>query len=99
MSLPAGKDDPKAHWSPATPSLASTPAPRLGTFDSRGIRNRLDYIFVTKDLVPRSPAGSVSQGPLGQPHDPSHGMDTFAEITDGNHQASDHAAVFIDLTL
>jgi hypothetical protein len=32
---------------------------RPGTFDSCGIRNRLDYIFVTRDLMPAVTAGGL----------------------------------------
>jgi endonuclease/exonuclease/phosphatase family metal-dependent hydrolase len=38
--------------------------PRLGTFDSCGLSNRLDYIFISADLPPRFRGGSVFRSGL-----------------------------------
>jgi len=74
--------------------------PRLGTFDSCGIRNRLDYIFVTTDLVPAFAGGGLfRQGLWGSRTTRPTAWATFPEMKNGNQQASDHAAVFLDLTL
>ena len=74
--------------------------PRPGTFDSCGIRNRLDYIFVTADLAPAVTGGGLfRKGLWGSRSTRPTAWATFAEMTNGNQQASDHAAVFIDLTL
>lgn len=50
--------------------------PRLGTFDSCGIGDRLDYIFVSRDLVPAVKGGGlVRDGLWGQPQDPPNRME------------------------
>jgi endonuclease/exonuclease/phosphatase family metal-dependent hydrolase len=73
---------------------------RLGTFDSCGIRNRLDYIFVTQDLVPAVTGGGLFRDGLwGSRETRPTAWTTYHEMTNGDQQASDHAAVFIDLTL
>ena len=74
--------------------------PRPGTFDSCGIRNRLDYIFVTRDLVPAVTGGGLfRKGLWGSRATRPTAWDTFADMTNGDQQASDHAAVFLDMTL
>lgn len=74
--------------------------PRPGTFDSCSIRNRLDYIFVTKGLVPAVTGGGLfRQGLWGSRKTRPTAWDTYPDMADGHQQASDHAAVFIDLTL
>ena len=71
--------------------------PRPGTFDSCGIRNRLDYIFVTKDLVPAVSGGGIfRKGLWGSRATRPTAWDTFPEMTSGSQQASDHAALFLD---
>lgn len=73
---------------------------RPGTFDSCGIRNRLDYIFVTRDLVPAVKGGGLfRKGLWGSRSTRPTDWAAFAEMTNGNQQASDHAAVFLDLRL
>jgi len=74
--------------------------PRPGSFDSCGIRNRLDYIFVTRDLEPAvNGGGMVRSGLWGTRTTRPTDWNTFPEMDGHDHQASDHAAVFIDLTL
>ena len=73
---------------------------RPGTFDSCGIRNRLDYIFVTRDLVPAVTGGGLfRRGLWGSRKTRPTEWDTYPEMTSGIQQASDHAAVFVDLKL
>ena len=73
---------------------------RIGTFDSCGIRNRLDYIFVTRDLVPLVTAGGlVRTGLWGTRKTRPTDWATYPDMAGHDQQASDHAAVFIDLTL
>lgn len=82
----------------ALPSFDTGPRP--GTFDSCGIRNRLDYIFVTRDLVPAVTGGGLyRQGLWGSRATRPTAWATFPEMTNGHQQASDHAAVFLDLSL
>jgi endonuclease/exonuclease/phosphatase family metal-dependent hydrolase len=72
--------------------------PRLGTFDSCGIRNRLDYILISQSLVPAFDGGAIFRtGLWGTRATRPTAWETYPEIEDGNQQASDHAAVFIDL--
>ncbi len=76
------------------------PGPRPGTFDSCGIRNRLDYIFVTRDLVPAVTGGGLlRRGLWGSRKTRPTAWSTYPEMTNRNQQASDHAAAFLDLTL
>ena len=73
---------------------------RPGTFDSCGIRNRLDYIFVTRDLVPLVTAGGlVRTGLWGTRKTRPTDWTTYPDMTGHDQQASDHAAVFLDLAL
>jgi hypothetical protein len=73
---------------------------RPGTFDSCGIRNRLDYIFVTRDLAPLVTAGGlVRTGLWGTRKTRPTDWATYPDMAGHDQQASDHAAVFIDLTL
>ena len=76
------------------------PGPKPGTFDTCSIRNRLDYIFVTRDLVPAVKGGGLFRtGLWGSRTTRPTAWDTYAEMTNGNQQASDHAAVFLTLAL
>ena len=72
--------------------------PRPGTFDSCGIRNRLDYMLISESLVHAFQGGEVfRKGLWGTRVTRPTAWDTYAEIENGNQQASDHAAVFVDL--
>jgi endonuclease/exonuclease/phosphatase family metal-dependent hydrolase len=74
--------------------------PRLGTFDSCGIRNRLDYIFISKSLESAFRAGGVFRmGLWGTRITRPTAWDTYPEMTRSGEQASDHGALFIDLDL
>jgi endonuclease/exonuclease/phosphatase family metal-dependent hydrolase len=72
--------------------------PRPGTFDSCGIRNRLDYILVSQSLVPAFQGGEIfRKGLWGTRVTRPTAWETYPEIENRNQQASDHAAVFVDL--
>ncbi len=73
---------------------------RPGTYDSCGLRNRLDYILISRSLLPSFAGGGVFRkglwgGRVTRPTD----WDTYPEMTNGSQQASDHAAVFVDLNI
>lgn len=73
---------------------------RPGTFDSCGIRNRLDYILLSHDLVPAFVTGEVFRtGLWGSRKTRPDAWETYPEMTSRTHQASDHAAVRIELNL
>ena len=76
--------------------------PRPGTFQSCGVRNRLDYILVSPELAARVTAGGINRkGLWGNPtnKNPPSDWDIFPPITDSIHAASDHAAVWIDINI
>ncbi|HLM29347.1 MAG TPA: endonuclease/exonuclease/phosphatase family protein [Acidimicrobiales bacterium] len=78
------------------------PGPRPGTFQSCGVRNRLDYILLSPELALRVTAGGVfRKGLWGTPTNvnPPADWDVYPEITAARHAASDHAAVWVDLGL
>jgi len=73
---------------------------RPGTFDSCGIRNRLDYIFISQSLVGAFAGGGVfRKGLWGTRKTRPTAWETYADMTENTEQASDHSAVFIDLNL
>jgi endonuclease/exonuclease/phosphatase family metal-dependent hydrolase len=76
--------------------------PRPGTFQSCTIRNRLDYILVSRDLAALVVGGGIERhGLWGGPTNvnPPALWEIYPEITGPEHAASDHAAVFVDLNL
>lgn len=74
--------------------------PRLGTFTDCSIRNRLDYILISQSLVPFFTGGGVfRKGLWGTRVTRPTAWETYTEIENGNQQASDHAAVFVELTV
>jgi endonuclease/exonuclease/phosphatase family metal-dependent hydrolase len=78
------------------------PGPRPGTFQSCGVRNRLDYILLSPELAPTVTAGGVfRKGLWGTPTNvkPPADWEVYPEITAAVHAASDHAAVWVDLDL
>jgi endonuclease/exonuclease/phosphatase family metal-dependent hydrolase len=78
------------------------PGPRPGTFQSCGLRNRLDYIAVSRDLLPHVIAGGIERrGLWGTPTNvnPPRLWPVYPEITGSEHAASDHAAIYIDLDI
>lgn len=78
------------------------PGPRPGTFQSCGLRDRLDYILVSPELAARVTAGGINRrGLWGNPSNknPPSKWTVFPPITAAVHAASDHAAVWIDFDL
>lgn len=76
--------------------------PRPGTFQSCGLRNRLDYIAVSRALVPHVVAGGIERrGLWGTPTNinPPTRWSIYPEITGSEHAASDHAALYVDLDI
>jgi endonuclease/exonuclease/phosphatase family metal-dependent hydrolase len=76
--------------------------PRPGTFQSCGLRNRLDYILISQDLAPLAVNGGLERhGLWGTPTNinPPAQWEIYPEITGSQHAASDHAAIFIDLDI
>ena len=74
--------------------------PRPGTFDSCGIRNRLDYIFTSDSLSPSIVSGSVfRKGLWGKRKTRPTNWETYFEMNRSAEQASDHAALYIDITM
>jgi endonuclease/exonuclease/phosphatase family metal-dependent hydrolase len=73
---------------------------RPGTFDSCGIRNRLDYVLVSSSLQRRFTAGHVfRKGLWGTRTTRPTDWETYPEITGHHQQASDHAALVVELDL
>jgi endonuclease/exonuclease/phosphatase family metal-dependent hydrolase len=76
------------------------PGPRPGTFDSCGVRNRLDYIFISESLRDSFRTGGVfRKGLWGTRKTRPDAWETYAEMTRSEEQASDHAAIFVELDL
>ena len=74
--------------------------PRAGTWQSCGLRDRLDYIFLSPDLAARVTRGGVfRRGLWGRStnNNPPEDWEIYPEITASVHAASDHAAVWVDL--
>jgi endonuclease/exonuclease/phosphatase family metal-dependent hydrolase len=73
---------------------------RPGTFDSCVLRNRLDYIFVSKSLQPFYIGGRVfRKGLWGSRAKRPTLWETYPEITASKEGVSDHSAVVIELNL
>lgn len=74
--------------------------PRPGTFDSCGLGNRLDYVLISKSLQPAFRGGGVfRKGLWGSRKTRPTAWETYPEIAGREQQASDHAAVYVDLDL
>jgi len=73
---------------------------RLGTFDSCGIHNRLDYIFISQSLQNNFQNGGIfRKGLWGTRVTRPTAWETYPEMTANFEQASDHSAVFIELNI
>lgn len=73
---------------------------RPGTFDSGGIRNRLDYIFISQSLIPHFQGGLIfREGLWGTRQSRPTAWQTYPEMQRSEDQASDHALVYIDLNI
>jgi endonuclease/exonuclease/phosphatase family metal-dependent hydrolase len=71
---------------------------RPGTFDSCGLRNRFDYIFISQSLRPYYAGGRVfRKGLWGSRVTRPTDWQTYAEITSSKEGASDHSAVVVEL--
>ena len=95
-------------FGPASPLVdvstlpAFNPGPRPGTFQSCGIRNRLDYILLSPDLAGRVVGGGIERrGLWGDPatSTPPTRWAIYADITSADQAASDHAAIFVDINI
>lgn len=64
------------------------------------LRNRLDYLLISRNLTPAFTSGRVFRTGLwgSRKTRPTH-WDTYPDMTNPVHQASDHAAVVINLNL
>ena len=71
---------------------------RPGTYDSCGLRNRLDYIFLSASL-PMSGGGLFRKGLWGSRKTRPDKWATYPEMTEAVEQASDHAAVYVELNI
>jgi endonuclease/exonuclease/phosphatase family metal-dependent hydrolase len=73
---------------------------RPGTYDSCGLRNRLDYVFLSKSLKPSFTGGGLfRKGLWGDRVTRPTAWETYDEMTRSVEQASDHAAVFVELNI
>ncbi len=74
---------------------------RPGTFQTCSLRNRLDYILVSRPLVDKVRSGGIWRwGLWGNPTTQSRpDWPIYDEITESRHAASDHAAVYLDLDI
>jgi hypothetical protein len=73
---------------------------RPGSYDSCGLSNRLDYIFLSKSLQPFYTAGGLfRKGLWGSRVSRPTNWETYPEMTASIEQASDHSAAFVDLNL
>ena len=78
------------------------PGPRPGTFQSCGLRDRLDYILLSPAAAAAATGGGIfRKGLWGGPtnKNPPDDWDIYPEITRAVHAASDHAAIWVDLNL
>ncbi len=68
---------------------------RPGTFDDCGIRNRLDYILISRSLQPAFvQGGPFRKGLWVSRKTRPDNWDTYQDMTTSVHQASDHAATW-----
>lgn len=74
---------------------------RPGTFDACGIRNRLDYIFISQSLSNNLFGGGAifRQGLWGTRQTRPTNWQTYNEMQRSEDQASDHALIYIDLNI
>jgi len=73
---------------------------RPGTYDSCGLRNRLDYILISRSLQPSITGGGVfREGLWGTRATRPTNWTTYPDMTRSSDQASDHGVVFVDLDI
>ncbi len=81
---------------------AFNPGPRPGTFQSCRIRDRLDYILLSRDLAALVVGGGIERrGLWGDPANstPPAQWAIYPDITSAEQAASDHAAIFVDINI
>ena len=90
----------------ATRSMTRTGVPcpivggRPGTYDSCGLRNRLDYILLSTSLQQKFVRGAVfRKGLWGSRKTRPDDWATYPDMTESVEQASDHAAVYVELNI
>jgi len=79
-----------------------TAGPQPGTFQDCSIRNRFDYILLSRNLASRVEKGGIERrGLWGDPANVNAPTTwpIFAEITAAKHAASDHAAIYVDVDI
>ena len=93
-------------FDPAGPLVACYDLPgfdignRPGTYAPCGLRDRLDYILLSRSLEPAFLGGRVfRKGVWGDRVTRPTAWDTYPEMTESVHQASDHSAVSVELNL
>jgi endonuclease/exonuclease/phosphatase family metal-dependent hydrolase len=82
------------------PTFDAGPPP--GSFQSCGITNRLDYIFVSHALSSLVSGGGIERRGLwgtSTNKNPPEDWDVYPEITSVHQSASDHAAIFVDVNI
>lgn len=76
--------------------------PRPGTFQACGMRDRLDYIFLSPELAATVTDGEVNRSGLwGGPDNvnPPQDWTIYPTITSARHAASDHAALWVEVSI
>lgn len=73
---------------------------RPGSYDTCGLSNRLDYIFISQSLEQFFTGGGLFRKGLwgNRATRPTH-WDTYPEMTASVEQASDHSVAFVDLDI
>jgi len=73
---------------------------RPGTYDACGLSNRLDYVLLSRGLAERFTGGHLfRKGLWGSRKSRPDKWEIYPELTDPAHQASDHAAIVVELDI
>ena len=73
---------------------------RPGTYAPCGLRDRLDYVLLSRSLEPAFLGGKVfRKGIWGDRVSRPTAWETYPEMTESVHQASDHGAIVVELDL
>jgi len=73
---------------------------RPGSFDSCGLSNRLDYIFISQSLQESFNGGGLfRKGLWGSRVTRPTNWETYPEMMESVHQASDHSLAFVELDI
>ncbi len=70
-----------------------------GSYRRSNLRNRLDYIFVSKNLVDRVQGGGVFRKGLWRDNQAAGHWEMYPELTRPNDAASDHAMIYVDIDI